>query len=306
MTATTAEIRPKALWYWVGGGLMVLGVVAAVVVFIAAFQKPLDRYREISDKIDSFQSFRVPGRARVTLETAGDVVIYVEGADDSLDSTVDLDPSSVTVESTEPDSTPLEVRSVPFTETLNFSGPSEQTSLEFTVDEPGQYLITVSEVPPGVTTIAVGPPLDVAGALKATALAILVPMGIGGLLVAGGAVVLIVTGVRRSGAARRLRMAAGPPPGAWTQPPPAAWPPGTGVGGTAPAGWGGPQPPPPAWPPPAGPAAPSAWPPQGGPVPGPIVSQPAGPGSTPSDAAAPAPAPRSGTDPFSDEPRPPQ
>lgn len=250
----TQQIRPRSFWYGIGGGLIALGVIAAALVFAIAFRKPFDEFQQLSDDVDALQRVSVPGEGTIDLDSPGEFRLYVEGTGSSAPLGT-LDRSAVTIESVEPDSTPLDLRSVPLDENYDFGGPAGRSAFAFTVDDPGEYLVTVTDAPPDVSNVAVGPRLDLLGAIGSVFVAIFVPIGVGGLFVLAGGIVLIVTAVRRSGSAKRQRMAAGPPPAAWA-PAAGTWP-SQGAGGypqqqQQPL----PPPPPPNWPPPSEPPPP--------------------------------------------------
>lgn len=245
----TQELRPKSFWYGIGGGLIGLGFIAGMVVFAVAFREPFQQFQDLTDQIDAMQRVSVPGEGRVNLDSPGEFFLYVERSGSTAPLGT-LSESAVTVESVEPDSTPLVLRTVSFNESYNFGGPAGRSAFAFTVDDPGEYLITVTDAPPDVSNVAVGPRLDLLGAIGSVFVAIFVPIGVGGLFVLVGGIVLIVTAVRRSGSAKRQRMASGPPPGAWA-PPAGTWPP-QGAGGY-PQQQQQPLPPPPSWPPPPAP-----------------------------------------------------
>lgn len=295
MTATLDEVRPRAWWYGVGGGLIGLGVVATIVVFLVAFQRPLEEFRELSDQIDAMDRFTVPGEAVVTFDQPGEYVVYAEG--DGLAPIGRVGAASVTVESTTPDSRPLILRSVGIDETYDFGGHAGRAALEFTVDEPGDYRVTVGQVPASVTGVAVGPPIDLFAAIGSIFVVIFVPFAVGGVFVLAGVIVLVVTGVRRTSSTRRVRMAANPPaawgggpaPGYPSAAPGYGYPPGVAPGWGAPTGWG----------PPPAPVAPAPW--------SPVPPDPSGsgPGMAPGAPSAAAPPP-AGASPPTDRPSPPE
>lgn len=235
---------------------MVFGVVAAIVVFVVAFQGPVEEIRELDRKIDALQRFSVPGEGRVFLDDAGEFVVYAEGFGAAAEFGT-FDPSVVTVEPTRGEPTEVVVEDVFVDESYDFGGPAGRASVEFTIDEPGEYLITIDSAPSGVHTAAVGPRLDLIGTFTSIGVAVLVPTGIALLFLALGIVLMVVTGVRRSSSAKRLRLASAPPGGVVGPPPGAAWPPASAA---PPGSWGGAPPTSPAWPPPASPPSPS-WPP---------------------------------------------
>ena len=304
MTATLGEVRPRGWWYGVGGGLIGLGVAAAIVVFVLAFQRPLEEFRELSDQIDAMERFPVPGEAVVTLDQPGEYVVYAEG--DGIAPIGRVGATSVTVESTTPDSRPLILRSVGIDETYDFGGHAGRSALEFTVDKPGDYRVTVGQVPASVTGVAVGPPVDLFAAIGSIFVVIFVPFAVGGVFVLAGVIVLVVTGVRRTSSTRRVRTAANPPaawggapapgfptaapaPGFPTAAPGYGYPPGAAPGWGASTGWGSPP----------APVAPAPWPPVSN------DPSPSGPDSTPGAPSAAAP-PSVGAPPPSDRPSPPE
>ena len=58
--------------YWIGGGLIVAGVLGAVLWFVLSLVR-------LGDQVDEFQRVRVPGEATVQLE-AQKYIVYFEGA----------------------------------------------------------------------------------------------------------------------------------------------------------------------------------------------------------------------------------
>jgi hypothetical protein len=186
----------------VGGALVGVGVLVGALLLGLAVSHSIGEFRDLGDDVDAMDRISVPGEGVVTIDGAGDRVIYVEGGGGAAPIAT-LSPTEVTVESTAPDSTPIPVRNVSVSETYDLSGHSGRAALEFTVDEPGDYRIAVEEAPSSVTNVAVGPHLDLIGPIGSIFVAVFVPAGVGGVLVIAGAVVLIVTGVRRSAAQRR-------------------------------------------------------------------------------------------------------
>lgn len=228
MTAPAEELRPGKAGYWVGGVLVGLGVLVGTVLFAVALSHSIGEFRELGDDIDAMDRFAVPGEAVVTLDEAGEYVVYVEGPVTPVGR---VGASAVTIESTEGDSTPLVLRSVGIDETYDIGDHAGRAALRFTVDEPGDYRVTVGPVPASVTAVAIGPRIDVFGPVGSVFVVVFVPAGVGGILGLGGAVLLIVTGVRRSGARRRARLAATPT---------VSWPAGPSSGAGMPPGYGGP------------------------------------------------------------------
>ena len=226
MTAPADEIRPGRTGYWVGGALVGVGIVLGAVLFGVALAHSIGEFRELGDDIDAMQRFSVPGEDVVTLDETGEYVLYAEGPVPPVGS---VGAAAVTVESTEGDSTPLVLRSVGIDETYDIGDHAGTAALRFTVDEAGDYRVTVGQVPASVTGVAIGPRIDIFGPVGSVFVVIFVPAGVGGVFVIAGAVLLTVTGVRRSGARRRARMAAAPVAPPWGPVPPGAPPPAGGV-----------------------------------------------------------------------------
>lgn len=293
MTDPASDLRPGRAGYWVGGLLLGAGIVLGAVLFGFALTQSIDEFRELGDDIDAMARFAVPGEDVVALDEPGEYLVYAEGPVIPVGR---VGAAAVTVESVEPDSTPLVLRSVAFDETYDISGHAGRAALRFTVEEPGDYRVSVGTVPASVTGVAIGPRIDIFGPVGSVFVVVFVPAGVGGLFVVAGAAVLIVTGVRRSGARRRARLAAAPVAPGWESMP-AGYPPPPGPAGypppPSPAGYGAP----PGGAPPYGPGPgygapgaslppglpPSAYPPPGWP---PTGWPPAVPGSGPSTPVA--------------------
>ncbi len=276
--AAPADLRPRTTGYWVGGALVGVGFLVGALLLGLAVSHSIGEFRDLGDDVDAMDRISVPGEGVVTIDGAGDRVIYVEGGGGAAPIAT-LSPTEVTVESIAPDSTPIPVRNVSVSETYDLSGHSGRAALEFTVDEPGDYRIAVEEAPSWVTNVAVGPHLDLIGPIGSIFVAVFVPAGVGGVLVLAGAVVLIVTGVRRSAAQRQARVAAAPPVSAWG-PVPAGSP-----YLHAPPGYAAPGPLPPGLPLSAYP--PPAYPPAGWLPPGPVPIAPVPPPGRPAASAWP-------------------
>jgi hypothetical protein len=226
-------IRPRAFWYWIGGGLIVLAVPAAIVWGVLGFLR-------IDDEVDDFERVRFPEGGTIVIDDPGDFVVYSEG------SLAPLSDSGVTI--TGPDGDDVGTSPYSGSLTYDFGGRSGTAQQTFTADEAGEYVITPRGVDTGQTwTYAIGPSVarGIVGAIVGAFV-------IGGLGVLVGAIVLLVTGVRRS----RAKQARRPPvasPSAWGSAPPSGRPPPSWnppSGGVAPPpSPGPPPPPPPGWPP---------------------------------------------------------
>lgn len=271
MTDAAGALRPGRAGYWVGGLLLGAGIVLGAVLFGFALAHSIGEFQELGDDIDAMVRFAVPGEDVVALDEPGEYLVYAEGPVIPVGR---VGAAAVTIESVEPDSTPLVLRSVTFDETYDISGHSGRAALRFTVEDPGDYRVSVGPVPASVTTVAVGPRIDILGPVGSVFVVVFVPVGVGGLLVIAGAALLIVTGVRRSAARRRARLAAAPAAPAWGFVPPAYPPPPGPAGYSAPPVGAAPDGPgpgdgapgaslPPGLPPSAYP--PPGWPPTGRP-----------------------------------------
>jgi hypothetical protein len=228
---------PSKKGYLLGGLIMAVGVIGAIVWFATGFMA-------FADTIDGFQRVSANGQGEVTFDDTGGYVIYYEapGADDGdiPDGQVLLTP----VDSDEP--VPLER----YDSELSYNDGDHEgyAVVTFDIDRPGTYLLESES--DGNGDLAVG--RSVASRLVTT---IVGSMALGGLGVVVGAILLIVTYVRRRTA--RTRGASGYAPG--YPPPPPGYPPSP-VYGSAPSG-----PPPPSYPPPPPPSSyPPPPPPSGG------------------------------------------
>src|SRR5215211_735337 len=154
MSVTPDEpIRPAAWWFGVGAGLIVVGIIAAVVIFAVAFQDTFDEFTEIEDAIDDFQRVPAPGEGDVTITDPGRYTVYVEG---SIDVDQTITPPEMTIESTEPDSQPVTLTPVAGEFTYDFNGPAVRSVFHFEAEEAGTFHVEVDDAPPGVTGVAVG------------------------------------------------------------------------------------------------------------------------------------------------------
>ena len=255
------RIRPSGWWFAVGGGLVVVGAVVGVVLFVTAFVGALG-------KVDDFDRVPVPGSRVLTLPE-GERVLYVECRSRaytcSWPDVVVYDPDGVEV--------PMQISFV--TETYSVNGRNGERMATLDLPRAGAYEVVTYGEPSSLSDaayVAVGTGLfeDVPGRLAVAAL-------IGGGLALAGLVLVVVVGIRRSRAKRDQQ----PPPG-WGAP---------GVGG-----WG---PPPPAWGPPQGPAWGAPPPGAPGPGPGSWAPPPSGTGGAGPGSWAPPPPPGTGPAPGS-------
>lgn len=239
-------LRPRALWYWIGGLVILGGIIGAIVGFVLGFSG-------LDDTIDGFERVPYPEGGVVTIDEPGKYVIYGEQPSSFTDANV-----NAVINLIDPDGDTVVTSYYSGELNYDFSGRSGAAIATFTADTAGSYRLQPDEDGVGnAESLAIGE--SIAGELVRV---ILVPMLIGGLGFIGGAVILIVTGVRRSRAKRR-RQPPAPPPGAWGQAP-STW--GAQPEAPAPpqAQWGQPSAgaPPPPPPPPSGgtPPPPPGWP----------------------------------------------
>lgn len=293
---STLDPLPSPLGYWIGGGIMVVAVAVAVVVFVQSVFG-------FVGKIDDLDRIAVPGEDTLELGE-GDWVIYWEPVGDSTVVSETLGDFDITVEpvsGTEGTSDDVLVAPRDSTETYSDGSLSGYSIADFRIDEAGDYRIRVAYDSFGVEdptanpflrdgSIAVGRPLF-SGLVTGLGIGAL----IGGVGFVVGLVLIIVTGVRR-GKAKRARFPASgyqpaygapggyPPPGGYA--PPGSYPP---PGASSPPGYP-PQPgvgAPGSWPPPTGAPAPAA------PAPGPPPSPPPSPPPPPPGAGDDRPPPAS-------------
>jgi hypothetical protein len=228
---------PSKKGYLLGGLIMAVGVIGAIVWFAVGFTS-------FADTIDGFQRVSANGQGEVTFDETGGYVVYYEapGADDGdiPDGQVLLTPA----DSDEP--VPLERYDSELS--YNDGDHSGYAVVTFDIDQPGAYILESES--DGNGDLAVG--RSVASKLVTTLVG---SFALGGLGVVVGAILLIVTYVRRRNA--RTRGGSGYAPG--YPPPPPGYPPSP-VYGSAPSG-----PPPPSYPPPPPPSSyPPPPPPSGG------------------------------------------
>ncbi len=255
------EIKPSVLWYWIGGLLLVAGVIGGVVWGVVGFSRMMDQ-------IEDFQRVHVPGSGEVFIDDPGGYTIYHEyegAATSSWRQAPD-------VEITDPSGSPVFVESYGPNASLTYDYEHEGVAV-YTFDAPttGTYEVeTHGELDLGWDQqIAIG--RSFTGTLAA---AILGALAIGAIGVLSGTILLIVTAVRR-GSAKRKSAAA-------------AW---VGAPGVAGAQYGFPPPPPNQYPPPPGQYPPPAG--QYPPPPGQYPPPPPAPGTWPAPSAGswPPPAP---------------
>ena len=180
-SSTIASVTTKA-GYWIGGGLMIVAVLGAILWAYGAA-------RSVIGVVDDFQHVPVPGRTAVDLE-ARKYVIYVEGPGaDEVVPPVDI---SVTDARTER-RVALRDYGGELTYSFDTSGSAFAT---ITPPRAGRYDVRVRADTVGEGNgfqLAIGESIGakIVGGLVGT-------FAIGGVLGIAGLVLLIVTGVRRS------------------------------------------------------------------------------------------------------------
>ena len=174
---------PSRIWYWVGGGIIGGGILAAVLVAVLGL-------RAFSDEIDAFQRVPFSRGGEVSLSEPGGYVVYFEGEQPpSSGFDIDIEPlDGGEVEAPAPYGSDL---------TYDVGGRSGTAVATVRVLRPGRFRIDSATASDGAGQLAVGPSLSrrllfsVLGSLA---------LVFGSLLV--GATILIVTAVKRSSARR--------------------------------------------------------------------------------------------------------
>jgi hypothetical protein len=216
MSDEAAELRPAKLWYWVGGILAAVGGVLQVVggawylsllvedgLFDTTADELTDLARVTPGEPDVV-SFPEPGRYFVYVQSpSGDPFesLVLSGEDVVVEPVSGGPPIAV-----EPAESQIRVRR---------DGGSLGAQLEFEIEEPGRYEVTVAERAEG-QELFVGPRVEssvpdlFASGDMGTAVVVNL---LSGLVFMGGQAVVIVTAVRRSMAeSRRRRLTRLPPP----------------------------------------------------------------------------------------------
>jgi hypothetical protein len=171
--------------YWIGGGLILLGVVGAILWFITSLAN-------ITDEVNGFQRGALTGETTMQLE-AHKYVVYYEGP--SAD--VSVPPFEIEIAEARTGA-PLALE--PYGGSLTYSVGGHEGSAQATVTpaRAGAYVVrTNSDVRPTGANVALG--RSIAGPLVRVLLG---TFAIGGLLVASGGILIAVTAVRRSRSAR--------------------------------------------------------------------------------------------------------
>jgi Domain of unknown function (DUF4234) len=167
--------------YWIGGGLVVTGMLGAVLWFVSSLAG-------ISNEVDEFQRVPVPGEATMQLE-ARKYVVYYEGLTaDEL-----VPPFEIEITDTRTGA-PLAIAPYGGSLTYSFSGREGSAQGTLTPAHAGAYAVrTVSGGRTSGASVALGRSLA-----WPILRGILSTFAIGGLLAGSGVILLVVTGVRRS------------------------------------------------------------------------------------------------------------
>lgn len=167
--------------YLIGGCLIVLGVVGAILWLVASVTS-------IPDEVNGFQRGPVTGETTMQLE-AHKYVVYYEGRS----AEVAVPPFEIEIAEARTGA-PLAI--VPYNGSLTYSIPGHEGSAQATVtpERAGAYVVrTTSDVRPIGANVALG--RSIAGPIVS---ALVGAFAIGLLLIASGSIMLAVTAVRRS------------------------------------------------------------------------------------------------------------
>ena len=222
------KLKPGVAGYWIGGGLVLLGIVGAIVWFVIGLVG-------ISNAVDDFERVPADGGGEVALDDDTAYVIYIE------DRSTSRFASNVRVTLTDPSGGAVDVRNYGSEFNYDFGGRAGTALFTFRSGSAGEYLLASESSAVG-SSLAVGPSL--AGDLVWT---IAMPFVIGGIGFLVGIILIIVTLVRRSGDKKRRDAGSRPtaPPGLpptspGFPPAPPGYPPTRGPGSSVDreAGWG--------------------------------------------------------------------
>jgi hypothetical protein len=189
---------PSRVWYWVGGAVVVVGMVAGVLWGYLGFVS-------LSDDVNGFERVPANGGGEITLARDGGYTIYYESSSGNV--VEDLPGGQVALVPVG-GGEPVELADYGGRLTYDFAGHAGQALFTFEIDRPGRYVVESTFAARG--DLAVGP--GVGGRLVRTVVGAVL-LAVGGVV--AGAIMLIVTAVARHNAGRP----AGSPPAA------APWPP---------------------------------------------------------------------------------
>lgn len=178
--------------YWIGVGLIVVGVAGALLWGVLGFTR-------MGDTVDDFARAPAPGSARVELE-ARKYIVYVEGPGVGRDFSP---PMEILIVDPGADGV-LPLADYSGSLTYSMSGHSGSAVATVTPPRAGVYDVRAATTadPSGGFEVALGE--SIGGRIVST---ILGALAIGGLGVAAGVALIVTTGVRR-----KRRRAAAPPP----------------------------------------------------------------------------------------------
>lgn len=182
--------------YWIGGGLIVAGVVGAILWGVLSFTA-------IGDTVDDFQRAPAPGMAHVELE-ARKYIVYVEGPGVGRDREP---PVEIWIVDRSGEGV-LPLAGYSGSMTYSISGHSGTAVATVTPPRAGVYSLRAATTSPPSAGLQVALGDSIAGRIVRT---ILGAFAVGGVLLAAGIALLVTTGVRR-------RRGGGAPPG--VPPPP--------------------------------------------------------------------------------------
>jgi hypothetical protein len=261
-------LKPSTLWYWIGGLVMLIGVIGGTVFGIV-------RVVGAIDDVDDWPRVDIPSSDELTLDE-GEYDLFLEypGAAQTTYYDGFVDDPDVELVDDRGDAVFGAVYSDFSTTTYSYGNHEGRSFAVLDVPADGTYTLEVRGEPRPGQQVAVAADDPVVGIL----VGVFGGMGIAGFAVLVGAILMIVTAVKRSRERKRRnppRRWAPPtqgwyPPASAYPPPPGAYPPPSGY----PAGPGGPgggypppgpyAPPPGSYAPPPG-APPAGWaPPPGG------------------------------------------
>lgn len=195
MTPINYEVRPGKAGYFVGGGIIVAGIVAGIVLMATGVVSAINALPKFTSKIEA------GSQQTVDLDRSGQWALFAGGphATASAGSCMIEPVDGGTVTAGQPSAS------------MNFTRDSRQWywRATFTVSQPGKYQFDCTGTDQ-IDWFAVGDKPNVGGFMGRLAGGILALIGVPcvGLIV--GVVLIIVTASRRSSARRRLQQA-GPP-----------------------------------------------------------------------------------------------
>lgn len=200
----TQKLKPSGIWFWVGGGLIILAIVGSIMILG-------NTVLDLSDKVDDFERVSMPGSGTVEITGTGGFTLYHEfsGASGEFGRS-----SALQVTMAGPDGQPVDLELYTGNVNYDYGGHEGVALFSFQVDEPGQYTV-VGEGDSGQVAIGRGIGRGLVGG-------ILFGLFVGFAGFVAGVIIIIVVGVRR-GRDRRSRQVIGGQWGRGTPPPGAGW-----------------------------------------------------------------------------------